>query len=69
MVSDVVQHKRGAFPHPRNVLVKWLEDLRLFGSLCMARLIVWRELRRERKHNSPLRQLSQRWQFTRSKPN
>ena len=65
MVTNVVQHRREAFPHRRNVLVTWLRDLRLFGSLCMARFIVWRELHRERKQRSPRRQLSQRWQFTR----
>lgn len=36
----------------RKVIVMIKEDLRLFGSLCIAELIVWRALRNERKHPS-----------------
>ena len=30
----------------------FLKDLSLFGSLCLARIIVWRALRRERKERA-----------------
>ena len=40
----------------RTVLVEWLKDLELFASLCMARIIVWRALRREQKQKSGRKQ-------------
>lgn len=36
--------------------VTWLEQMKLLGSVFVARFIVWRELRREQKGKSSLKQ-------------
>ena len=49
MVTYVVQRKGERLPRRTSLLMTWLADLRMLGSLFLARFMVWRELRRERK--------------------
>jgi len=49
VVTYVVQRKGERLPRRTSLLMTWLADLRMLGSLFLARFMVWRELRRERK--------------------
>ena len=55
MVAVTPQRVRSAPLRPTSRFDKWLADLNLFGSVCVAYFIVWRELRRERNEKSGLK--------------
>jgi hypothetical protein len=52
MVTVFVQRTKKEDWEPRSRFVEWLKDIKLLGSVYVARFIVWRALRRERKELS-----------------
>ena len=52
MVTLAARRMKKEYARPRSRFVEWLKDIKLLGSVYVARFIVWRALRRERKELS-----------------